>query len=95
MLRAPGKISEAIFLTSDLAGVALLVGSFVAARLNWRRDIPPYSLRTRSLDVLLHPAKYVLPQVLPIVRIFSVLGLLLPAIAVATLARQGQAELLH
>ena len=95
MFRANDNVNEVVFLTSMLAGVAVLIVSMVTARLNWRPDIPPYSLRTRSLDVLLHPVKYVLPGVLPTIRTLSVLGLVLLTVAVAALVRQGLAQSWH
>ena len=88
-LRTVDNLNEEVFLTAILVGVILLTASFIVARLNWRPDQPPYSLQSRSLDVLLHPAKYVQPKALGITRILQVLGWLLLLVGIPALARQA------
>lgn len=82
-------MNEVVFLTAILSGVALLITSFVVARLNWRPDQPPYNLQTRSLGVLLHPAKYVQPKALRTTRSLQGLGGLLLIIGLLALAPQA------
>jgi len=82
------NLNEAIFLTAMLSGIVPVVAGVVITRLNWRPDVPPYSLRTRSLDVLMHPERYALPKVLFLIRTLNAVGLLLLAIAVLAIARQ-------
>ena len=88
-------MNQVVFLTALLSGIFLLVASFVVARFHWRADIPPYSLKTRSMDVLLHPAKYVQPQALRLTRILQLLGSLLSLVAILALARQFVHDFLH
>ena len=95
MLRTADNLNDVVFLTGMLGGVILLTASFVVARLSWRPDQPPYSLQTRSRDVLLHPAKYVLPKALRITRILQVLGGLLLLVGILALARQAIQDFAH
>ena len=95
MLRTANNLNEVVFLTALLMGDALLISSFLIARHNWRPDLPPYNLRTRAFDVLLHPAKYVLPRALRITRSLQVLGGLLLLVAILALARQAMQDFLH
>jgi len=88
-----GNLYQVVFLTALFAGDILLVASFVVARFNWRPDVPPYNLRTRVLDVSLHPARYVLPRVLVLFRCLTVLGWLLLMTAVLTIARVAMLQL--
>ena len=83
------SLNEVVFLTAILLGAVLLITSFVVARLNWRTDQPPYNLQTCSLDVLLHPARYVQPKALRATRILQVLGGLLLIVGLFALARQA------
>jgi len=89
------NLTEVIFLTAILSGVILLIASFVVARLNWRADLPPYNLQTRSLDVLLHPAKYVQPKALRMTRSLQVVGGLLLLVAFLALVRQAIQDFAH
>jgi len=89
ILRTTDKLNEAVFLAAILFGVILLASSFLVARLNWRLELPPYNLQTRSLDVLLHPAKYVQPKALRMTRGLQVLGGLLLVVGLLALARQA------
>lgn len=88
-------MNEAVFLTGILSGTVLIVTSFVVARLNWRPDKTPYGLRTRSLDVLLRPAKYVQPRALRTTRSLQALGALLLLVGVLALARQAIQDFAH
>ena len=87
--RMADGLNEVVFLTAILSGAVLLITSFVVARLNWRTDQPPYNLQTRSLDVLLHPARYVQPKALRTTRTLQVLGGLLLVVELFALARQA------
>lgn len=89
MIRIQDNVNEAVFLTALILGDALLIASFVIARLNWRRDVPPYNLRTSSLDVLRHPEKYAELRVLGRVRALQIAGVILLIVAVAAVARQA------
>ena len=89
MLRTANNLNEVVFLSAFLSGDILLIASFAVARRNWRPDRPPYSLQTRALDVLLHPAKHVLPRALGLTRRLQVLGELLLVVAPLALARQA------
>jgi hypothetical protein len=89
VLRMTDSLNEVVFLTAILSGAVLLITSFMVARLNWRPDQPPYNLQTRSLDVLLHPARYVLPKALRTTRSLQVLGGLLVIVGLFALARQA------
>lgn len=88
-------MNEAVFLTAILSGVVQLITSFVVERLNWRPDQPPYNLQTRSLEVLLHPAKYVQPKALRTTRSLQVLGGLLLIVGLLALARQAIQDFAH
>ena len=88
-------MNEEVFLTAILSGAVLLVTSFVVARLNWRPDETPYNIRTRSLDVLLRPAKYVRPKVLRTTRSLQALGGLLLLLGMLALARQAIQDFAH
>jgi hypothetical protein len=68
---------EAAFLALVFSGVLALLASMLLTRLHWRPDIPPYSWRTRSLDVTLHPERYVKNAPLRAIRILTVIGALL------------------
>jgi len=95
MLRPSGNWNELVFLVAFLSGDILLIASFIVARLNWRLDLPPYNLRTRSLDVLLHPSKYVRPKALGITRLLQLLGALLLFAALLALGHQAIHDFLH
>ncbi len=95
MLRTANNLNEVVFLTAFLSGDILLIASFLVARHNWLPDLPPYNLQTRALDVLLHPAKYVLPKALRITRSLQVLGGLLLVVALLALARQAIQDFPH
>jgi hypothetical protein len=95
MIWTEDNVNQAIFLTSVLSGTALLVAGIVMTRLNWRRDVPPYNRRTRSLNVLLRPAKYAVPNALPVIRFLTLLGLLLLTVAVLALVRQALMQFLY
>jgi hypothetical protein len=95
VLRTADNLNQAVFLTAILSGGILLTASFVVARFNWRPDQPPYSLQTRSLDVLLHPAKYVQPKALRMTRSLQVLGGLLLLVGILALARQMIEDFVH
>ena len=83
------NLNEAVFLVAILSGVFLLTTSFVVARLNWRPDRPPYNPRTRSLDLLLHPARYVRQEALRKTRSLQLLGGLFLIVGFLALARQA------
>jgi len=93
MLRAANISSEVIFLASVLLGPVLLVTGIVVARLNWRSDAPRF-LRTRSLDLLLRPGKFALPQVVPAIQVLNALGLLLIVVAALALIRHALTQFL-
>ena len=95
ILRAADNENEVVFLTAILSGVVLLVASFVVARLNWRPDQPSYNLHTRSLDVLLHPAKYVQAKALRRTRSLQVLGGLLLIVGLLAIACQAVQDFAH
>jgi len=82
-------LNEALFLTTVLRGPILLIAAMMVARLIWRPDVPPYSLSTRSTDVLLHPEKYARPEVCFFVRALSVLGVVSLMVAVFTFIREA------
>ena len=88
-------MNEVIFLTAIPSGVILLTASLMVARLNWRPDVPPYDLQTRSLDVLLHPAKYVRSKALRMTRGLQVLGGLLLLVGLLALLRQAILDSAH
>lgn len=94
-MAAMSNLNQTVFLTALLSGDILLVASFLVARLNWRPDLPLYNFRTRSVDVLLHHAKYVTPKALPVTRSLQVLGGLLLALAVAVIARKAFLDFAH
>jgi hypothetical protein len=76
--RANGMITtEAAFLALVFSGVIALLASMLVTRLHWRPDIPPYSRQTRSLDVTLHPERYVKNAPLLAIRALTVIGALL------------------
>ena len=81
--------NEALFLTTVLGGTILLIAGIMVARLNWRSDVPPYSLRTRSTDVLLHPEKYALPEACLFVRALGVFGVVSLLVAVFAIIREA------
>ena len=95
MLKTVGNLNEAVFLTAILSGVFLLTTSFVVARLNWRPDQPPYNLRTRSFDLLLHFAKYVQQEALRRTRSLQLLGVLFLIVGFLALARQAIQDYAH
>ena len=82
-------MNEALFLTAVLAGTILLIAGMMVARLNWRSDVPPHSLRTRSADVLLHPESYARPEMCFFVRVLSVLGVVSLLVAVFAIIREA------
>lgn len=94
-MAAVKNLNEMIFLSAFLSGDILLIASFLNARQNWRRDLPPYNLQTHALDVLLRPSKYVLPKALPLTRTLQVLGGLLLFVALLALAREAIQEFAH
>ena len=95
ILRAADNVNEVVFLTAILSGVVLLVASFVVARLNWRPDQPSYTLYTRSLDILLLPAKYVQAKALRRTRSLQVLGGLLLIVGLLAIACQAVRDFAH
>jgi len=94
-LKTVDNWNEVVFLTTFLSGDTLLIVSFLVARQHWRPDLPQFSRETRALDVFLHPAKYVLPKALRMIRSLQVLGGLLMVAALLALARQAVQDFLH
>jgi hypothetical protein len=78
--------SEAAFLSLLFSGISALVAGVGLTRLHWRSDIPPYDRRTRSLQVMLHPERYVKDAPLRVIRSLNVAGSLLIAGAAAIVA---------
>jgi hypothetical protein len=78
--------AESAFLGLLFSGIVALVAGVGLTRLHWRPDIPPYGRRTRSLDVMLHPQRYVKDAPLRAVRTLNVAGSLLLAGAAGIVA---------
>ena len=78
--------AESTFLGLLFSGITALVVGVGLTRLHWRPDIPPYGRRTRSLQVMLHPERYVNDAPLRAIRTLNVAGSLLLAGAVGTVA---------
>ena len=68
---APSSSREKAFLLLLFLGIATLLAGLLRTRLNWRDDVPPYSRRTRALDVLLHPERYAKTEVVVGIRILN------------------------
>ena len=75
------SVTELVFFTLLLLGLSALLAGVLLTRLHWRADIPPYGLGTRSLDVTLHPEKYVSDAPIGVIRILNLVGALLLASA--------------
>ena len=71
--------TDAAFLGLLLPGIITLVAGVGLTRLHWRPDIPPYGHRTRSLQVMLHPGRYVTDAPLRAIRTLNIAGSLLLA----------------
>jgi hypothetical protein len=69
--------TEALFLSLLFSGIAALIGGLLVTRVHWRPDIPPYGRRTRSLQVIVHPERYVRDAPLTAIRILNAAGFLL------------------
>jgi hypothetical protein len=78
--------SEAAFLSLLFSGISALVAGVGLTRLHWRPDIPPYGLRTRSLQVMLHPERFVKDAPLRAIRNLNITGAVLLAGAAAIVA---------
>jgi hypothetical protein len=78
--------TEAAFLGLLLSGITALVVGVGLTRLHWRPDIPPYGRRTRSIQVMLHPGRYVTNAPLRAIRALNVAGILLLAGAAGIVA---------
>jgi hypothetical protein len=72
--------AQARYLVSLLAGVACLLAGISLTRVNWRDDIAPFSLRTRTLDVTLHPERYS-ARALGLIRALNCAGAILVSLA--------------
>ena len=77
---------EAAFASLLSSGISALVAGVGLTRLHWRQDIPPYDRRTRSLEVILHPERYVKDAPLRTIRSLNVAGGLLLAGAAGVVA---------
>ncbi len=88
-------MTQAVFLAAMMLGVLLLIAGLGVTRLNWRRDIAPFSRKTRFIDVCLHTEKYAQPEVVPRVRVLNTLGLLFLVIAAAALLREALSQFLR
>ena len=80
---------EAAFLILILLGVVILLAGVLRTRLNWRPDVPPFSRRTSSLDVTLHPERYARADSVPGIRTLNLAGALLLAGAIGVLAYEA------
>ena len=78
--------AESAFLGLLFSGITALVAGVVLTRFHWRPDIPPYGRRTRSLQVMLHPGRYVKDAPLRAIRTLNVAGSLLLAGAASLVA---------
>ena len=67
----------ALYLTLLISGNLALVASLSLTRRNWRTDIEPFSIRSRTFHVALFPARYARPERLGTIRLLNALGLLL------------------
>ncbi len=73
----------AAYLVLSISGIAALLRGLFVTRLTWRDDIEPFSRRSRTLDIALHPERCAKPQRLREIRGFFGLGALLVRAAVA------------
>ena len=79
------QMAQAVFLATLFPGVFLLVASIMVARTNWRADVSPFGLDTRSFDVLQHPEKYARPEAVRLIRALAGLGVTSLAVAISAL----------
>ena len=86
-------MEQTTFLLLILLGTLALVGGMLWTRLHWRADVPPYSRRTRFLDVTLHPERYAKGQAVPVIRTLNGAGGLGVAGALAILAYKAFRDL--
>ena len=69
--------NETAFLSLLFLGLFALLAGIMMTRLNWHPDIPPYGLRTRLLDVMRHPERYVKDAPLGVIRSLNLAGVVL------------------
>lgn len=62
-----------------------MVAGLYLTRMTWRDDIPPYSRKSSTLEIMLHPDRFATPRHLGTIRILNAMGMLLLAAAVATI----------
>ncbi len=79
---------QTVFLISIFMCIGLWVLAVLISRMNWRPDIEPYTRRTRSFDLLIHPKKYVLQRAVSAVRLLVAIGMLFLLIAIGSLVFQ-------
>lgn len=67
---------QTAFLLLLALGIVLLLAAKLIVRTHWRTDIAPFSRRTFTFHVLLHPDRYIQRAYLPPVRLLTAAGAL-------------------
>jgi hypothetical protein len=70
-------MTEMAFIALLSVGLVGLLSALFWTRLHWRKDIPPYGLQTRKLEVFLHPERFTRGGAVHIIRVVSISGLIL------------------
>ena len=65
---------QVAFLTLLALGLAAMLAGTGLTRFHWRSGIPPYSVRTRFLDVAFHPERYAAGAPLRTIRSLNIAG---------------------
>lgn len=81
--------TERLFLLFLGFGIAAVVAGRFLTRMHWRDDIPPFSRRTPTLDMLMHPERFARAEAVAGIRALNLAGALLLAAAVGTLLREA------
>ena len=79
--------NQVVFLIALGLGIIFCVAGRFVTRLNLREGVAPFDRHTPVVDVALHPEKYAVAEVLPLVRtlnLFGTLGLAAALIAIAS-----------
>ncbi len=80
--------NEFVFLMALGLGVAFSVAGRFVTRLNLRKGVPPFGRYTPVLDVAVHPEKYMIARIVPLVRILNIVGALALLVALLALASE-------